>query len=106
MFLVRFENYKGETEFYIYYKNRYGYKQFFEDTFAPTNENIDVLDLKVSGNSYYEKQGNLVDLAIDYQTRFSSLSWSYGELVEIQDFFFKNAKRYGLLKEFRENAIC
>ena len=106
MFLARYDNDKGETEFAIYYKNRYGYKQFFEDTFSPLNENIEVLDLKVSGKTYSERKSNLYDLAIDYQYNFSSLSWSYGELFEICNFFEKNGKRYGMLKEFKENAIC
>lgn len=104
MFLARF-NKNGESMFYIYFKNQYGYKQFFEDI-SDYVEDIEVLDLKIKGNNYEERKSNLIDLAIDYQTRFSSLSWSYGELLDIQDFFFKNAKRYGLLQEFKENAIC
>lgn len=105
MFLARYDN-NGETEFYIYYKNNGGYKQFFEDTFSPMLENIEVLDLKVKGNTYAERKDYLEQLAIDYQTRFASLCWSYGELAEIYSFFEKNGKRYGLLKEFKENAIC
>ena len=105
MFLAKYDN-DGETEFYIYYKNHNGYRQFFEDTFSPMLENIEVLDLKIKGNTYSEKKDYLEDLAKDYQYNFSSLSWSYSELIEIQDFFYKNGKRYGLLKEFKENAIC
>lgn len=106
MFLVYYEMDRNEPYFNIYYKNQYGYKQFFEDTFSPTIENLEVLDLKVSGKTYKEKQNYLRDLAINYQYNFAPLSWSYGELVEICDFFEKNGRRYGLLKEFRENAIC
>lgn len=105
MFLARYDL-NNETQFAIYYKNQYGYKQFFEDTFSPMSENIEVLDLKIKGNTYEERKSNLYDLAIDYQYNFAPLSWSYGELVEINDFFYKNGKRYGMLKEFKENAIC
>lgn len=105
MFLARYDL-NNEAQFAIYYKNQYGYKQFFEDTFSPMSENIEVLDLKIKGNTYEERKSNLYDLALDYQNMFSSLSWSYGELVEINDFFYKNGKRYGMLKEFKENAIC
>ena len=104
MFIAKYDK-NGETTFYVYYKNKYGYKQFVEDIFDYV-ENIEVLDLKVKGNTYEERKNNLYDLAIDYQYNFSSLSWSYGELVEICDFFYKNGKRYGMLKEFKENAIC
>lgn len=106
MFLERHVNNIGETEFAIYFKNRYGYEQFFKDTFSPINEDIQVLDLKVKGNTYEERKASLEDLAIDYSNNFASLSWSYSELAEIGDFFYRNGKRYGLLKEFRENAIC
>ena len=103
MFLARYDK-SGETEFYIYYKNHKGYKQFVEDIFD--TENIETLDLKVKGNTYAERKDYLESLAIDYQTRFSSLCWSYGELMEIYNFFATNGQRYGLLKEFKENAIC
>ena len=31
---------------------------------------------------------------------------SYGELAEAGEYFEKLGRRYGLLQEFRENAIC
>lgn len=105
MFIGRYEL-DGEQQFAIYYKNRYGYEQWCKDTFSPTCENIEVLDFKIRGNSYAEKKASLEDLAMDYYSNFSMLSWSYGELAEIQDFFYTNAKRYGLLKEFKENCVC
>lgn len=43
--------------------------------------------------------------ASDWQLEASEQSLSYGELAAIGDFFYKLGKRYGLLKEFRENAI-
>ncbi len=44
--------------------------------------------------------------AIDYQNDFCNHNYSYGELVEFEHYFEKLGKRYGLLKEFHENAIC
>ena len=105
MFLAKWNN-NDKEEFYIYFKNSNGYRCFCQDTFSPLIENINVLDLSVKGSSYNERKNNLIELAKEYQYNWASLSWSYGELIEIQDFFNKNGKKYGLLKEFRENAIC
>lgn len=44
--------------------------------------------------------------AIDWQKDVANHDYSYGELVEFEEHFEKLGKRYGLLKEFRENGIC
>ena len=94
-------------EFYnIYYKNNLGFKEWHKGTFSPTTENIKILDFTIKGKNYREKKYYLEDLAKDWQINFSYLSWSYGELAEIENYFYKNAKRYGLLKVFKENCIC
>ena len=95
----------NELHFAIYYKNRYGYKAWCEDTFSPSCENIQVLDFKIVGNDYQERKNSLEDLALDWQTNFATLPWSYSELAEIENWFYKNAKRYGLLEEFKVNGI-
>lgn len=43
--------------------------------------------------------------AIDYQAEASAASYSLGELAEIQAYLEKIARRFGLVREFRENAI-
>jgi hypothetical protein len=91
---------------YLYYNCREGWEQWHTDTFSPETKDIDLLVLKVSGKTYQERKGNALQLAIDWQTRFARLSWSYSELAEITSYFEKIGKRYGLLKEFKENAIC
>lgn len=91
---------------YLYYNCREGWKQWHADTFSPETKDIDLLVLKVSGKTYQERQGNARQLAIDWQVNFSYLPWSYSELAEITSYFEKIGKRYGLLKEFKENAIC
>lgn len=64
----------------------------------------DTLLLRVKGKTYDARKQYLRALAVEY-------SWmdlgglSYGELAEISAFFERNGKRYGLLEEFRENAI-
>lgn len=97
----------GKEYFSIYHKNKFnGYFKWFTDTFSPTCENITILNFKIGGKTYQEKKNNLEELAKDWQLNFAALSWSYGELAEIQNYLHENAKRYGLLKTFHENGIC
>lgn len=43
--------------------------------------------------------------AITFQSKLQEHNISYGELVCMQNYFYKLGKRYGLIKEFRENGI-
>lgn len=56
-------------------------------------------------NKYQLNKARAIDKAIEYQHNASKKQYSYSELYEIQDYFYKLAKRYGLIKEFRENGI-
>lgn len=65
------------------------------------------IPFKVSGKTYAERKADIEAKAIDWSNNLGEYpAWSYGELADIQEFFEKNGKRYGLLREFRENAIC
>ena len=101
MFIGKYEQ-NGEIFNNIYYN----WNAWQSDTFSPVTKNIELLEFKIGGKTYEERQNNLQQLAIDYQLQFSWLPWSYGELAEIQNYFERNARKYGLLKEFKENAIC
>lgn len=55
---------------------------------------------------YAEKKNEIRQMAIDYQNMFTdgeTFYWS--DIAEWTAFFEKYGKRYGLLKEFRENGI-
>lgn len=54
---------------------------------------------------YEIKQQQARDKAVEYQLWASEQNLSYGELYEFAEYFRKLAKRYGLIKEFRENGI-
>ena len=58
---------------------------------------------KQKGYRYYKELAR--QNAQAYQMLASEKAFSYGEIVEAQAFFEKVGKRYGLLKEFRENGI-
>lgn len=55
--------------------------------------------------TYKEKKEKARQEAIDWQLESTNKQLSYGELAAIGDYFHKLGKRYGLLREFRENGI-
>lgn len=56
-------------------------------------------------NNYQKAKEKARNEAIDWQADFANHNYSYGELAFFSDYFEKKAKCYGLIKEFRENAI-
>lgn len=56
--------------------------------------------------SYQQLKSEAREQAIDWQYEASEQNLSYGELTDAQERFERLGKRYGLLQEFRENAIC
>lgn len=61
------------------------------------------IDLAIHGATYAERKEDLRQKAITWQA--SEYQFSYGELAQWNEYFRENGKRYGLLEEFRENAI-
>lgn len=65
------------------------------------------IPLTISGRTYNERKNDLRNKAIEYQNSwYDFCGFSYGELAIINDFFETNGRRYGLLTDFKENAIC
>lgn len=56
--------------------------------------------------TYAEKKEQIRQEAIQWQDDFSRNNYSYFVVFQKQHYFEKMGRRYGLLKEFRENAIC
>ena len=56
-------------------------------------------------NEYQKRKENARNKAIRFQSTLDEYNLSWGELAEWQDYFYKLARRYGLVKEFKENAI-
>ena len=56
--------------------------------------------------TYAEKKEQIRQQAIDWFSDFWKKNCSQSELADAQTYFEKMGKRYGLLREFRENAIC
>jgi len=61
--------------------------------------------MKQSRINYLKAKDEFRDEAIQFLIDFDKHYFSYGELADYQNYFEKYAKRYGLVKEFRENGI-
>lgn len=56
-------------------------------------------------NNYQRGKENARQKAIAWQNAFAMYDYNYDEIALITEYFVKLAKRYGLVKEFRENGI-
>lgn len=74
-------------------------------TFSPGVESICTIELgRLKGKTYQEKKMCIQNKAIDFSnSRYPGLS--IYELNLIDNYFTKYASRFGLLEEFKENAI-
>lgn len=57
-------------------------------------------------SKYEQKKNEIRQQAIQWQDDFARNNYSYFVVFQRQRYFEKMGRRYGLLKEFRENAIC
>ncbi len=96
----------GENGGGIYYENDNGREAYFKDTFCPDTEIVSVISFHAYGKTYAERKESVRNAAIDYQSAQNDYCFSYSELFEIGEWFERMGKRYGLLREFRENGIC
>lgn len=71
----------------------------------PTAFHINKLFKEVCGMTYKEQKQKARELAVQWQLDFANNNYSWEEISEFTNFFTKLGKRYGLLKEFRENGI-
>lgn len=60
---------------------------------------------KTTKTTYKENKAKAVAFAIDFQRKQSERAVSLGEIMADAERLEKLARRYGLVKEFRENAI-
>jgi hypothetical protein len=61
--------------------------------------------MKISTIGAVETKDGARQLAIDWQHKASRLSLSYAELAAWAGFFRTLGKKFGLLREFKENGI-
>lgn len=58
-----------------------------------------------TNKTYKQLKEHARNIAIDWQQINSKQNMSYAEIAAAGDYFQKLGKRFGLLREFRENAI-
>ena len=81
------------------------WEEYHKTTFSPDIEPICTIELYHVKGSYKDKKAAIQDKAIEYSNnQYPGLS--YNDLSYIESYFETYGKRYGLLREFRENAIC
>ena len=56
-------------------------------------------------NNYQKQKEKARSRAVDWQLDFGNHNYSWDELADFGEYFERLAKRYGLVKEFRENGI-
>lgn len=85
------------------------HSEYFKDTFSPEAETLALVGFGVHGRTYGDRREWLRGVVIDWQladAEHSGAGLTFGEYAFITDWFAKMGKRYGLLREFRENGIC
>ena len=85
----------------LFYANGDYRKAVFPDGVDVTK----IIPLVVHGKTYQDRKNYLRNLALDVMSNIVG-GLSYMEQAEMDRFFEKAGRRYGLLSEFRENAIC
>ena len=56
-------------------------------------------------SKYQEQKEKAREIAIEWQKNDSDFPYSWEGYAMVCDYFYKLGKRFGLLKEFRENGI-
>lgn len=99
---IRYPDGKTASNFYA------DYDSFIRETFSPEVDILMLLPLEIRGKDYQSRKESARELAINFQYENdgdTDYQLSYSESAAIYHFFYKIGKRYGLLREFRENAI-
>lgn len=92
-----------DKNFFEFVKN-YDLEMIGKDCFVATEKQF--LSCKKSVSSYEKIKISLRDFAVEFSNRQGDFSMSWSECCEWNSFFEKYGKKYGLLREFRENALC
>lgn len=101
MFYAKYRDINGEEVAKLYDRG----EDYARDMFSPLVEPLAVIDFSAKGKNYRERQSSVQTIAMDFQTAdIGGLFMS--DYARIGEWFATQGKRYGLLKEFRENAIC
>jgi len=77
---------------------------YYNVTFSPDTKEVVLITFRVSGKTYQERKEDVRQKAIEF-SNFNFPGLFFSDMIWIENWFRKQAERYGLLEEFRENAI-
>lgn len=83
--------------------------EFDRKTWKPIYLYSDLIDTEraPAGKTYQGKKAWLRDRAISYSNAGDNyILYDFWNEQELKDYFFRYGRKYGLIKEFKENAIC
>ena len=75
------------------------------DNLSLSNACSQLMNEGVNEITDYETLKGFAKEAIDWQLDFDNHNYSWGDMVYFSEHFTKLGKRYGLLREFKENGI-
>ena len=86
----------------------FSWRLYHADTFSPEAECLLLIPFRIAGKTYAEKKESVYDQALAFQSIFADFGCdvSYDELLMMQNWFDKMGRRFGLIREFRENCIA
>lgn len=105
MIFAKIKTLDGYTESNLYWY----WDALYHDTFSPESEILFLLPFEIHGKTYRERKESLYNLAVSFQYNNdgdTDINLSYSEIGYIQEYFECMGKKYGLLREFKENCIC
>ena len=100
--------------FYVIYKENNDLKTDFISNqdfiqkflFSADAALIKFIDLSISEKDYISRKNHVRDIAMNFQDLFiDGFDMSYDDLFGFSAYFEKQAKKYGLVHEFKENGI-
>ena len=78
---------------------------FNKATWSPEKEYSFVTDFSVKGKTYAARKAAARELAIDVSIAVSKGKLTWSEIADIAQNLERIGKRYGLIKEFKENGL-
>lgn len=108
LILTSYRDRRNNKRYKELFTNDYQFRSTF-DTFNDLSfEDVEILNFQIKGRNYKEKQNCLRDLAISFQEMISEscdIDITITEIATICEWLETRALDYGLVKEFKENAI-
>ena len=77
---------------------------YYNATFSPATKEVAFIEFKVGGKTYQDRKENVRQKAIEF-SHFNFPGLFFSDMIWIENWFRRQGERYGLLEEFRENAI-